>query len=109
MLILNKPEQSQNKIYNVGNPENEISIKKLADLMITIFRKLNSGDIQQVYEITKVTAENFYGPGYDDSDRRVPDITKIKNDLGWNPSTDLNSALRQTMSNYIKEYSTLKK
>lgn len=29
-----------------------------------------------------VTGHEFYGPGYDDSDKRIPDMTIVKRQLG---------------------------
>jgi UDP-apiose/xylose synthase len=34
--------------------------------------------------IEDISGEEFYGPGYEDCDRRVPDISKLKR-LGWPP------------------------
>ena len=36
-------------------------------------------------DIVNVTGEEFYGKGYDDSDRRIPDITKARRLLSWEP------------------------
>lgn len=39
-------------------------------------------------EIVTVTSSEFYGEGYEDCDRRIADITKIKTLLGWEPTCE---------------------
>ena len=55
-------------------------------------------------KITEVPAEQFYGEGYDDSDRRIPDITKARTLLGWEPRYGLRESLEETMKYYVSEY-----
>ncbi|MBD3345927.1 MAG: bifunctional UDP-4-keto-pentose/UDP-xylose synthase [Chitinivibrionales bacterium] len=104
MAILKSPERSQGEIFNVGHPSNEISIADLARRMVDIYtsfrREFNSSDFQ----ITAVSSKEFYGEGYEDSDRRVPDITKIRECTGWQPKTELDTALRKTIMSYIEQY-----
>lgn len=44
-----------------------------------------------------VPAEKFYGPGYDDCDKRIPDNTMIERQLDWKPATSLRDALKTTL------------
>ncbi len=53
-----------------------------------------------------ISSLEFYGKGYEDSDRRVPDISKIQNMLGWKPETDLRKALQITIEHYFRKYGT---
>ena len=39
--------------------------------------------------VADVPAETLYGPGYDDSRERIPDIGKARRLLDWRPSTSL--------------------
>jgi UDP-apiose/xylose synthase len=55
-------------------------------------------------EIISVTGEQFYGEGYDDSDRRIPDITKVRTLLGWEPVWNIHDILETTMRYYVSEY-----
>jgi UDP-apiose/xylose synthase len=48
-----------------------------------------------------VCGEEFYGLGYEDSDRLPPDITKIRS-LGWEPRRDLRTTLRDAMEHYLR-------
>jgi UDP-apiose/xylose synthase len=54
-------------------------------------------------EIVSVPSEEFYGEGYDDSDRRIPDITKARSLLGWEPKWNIRDTLETTMQYYVSE------
>jgi UDP-apiose/xylose synthase len=66
--------------------------------MIDLFGEL-TGETQET-EIIEVTGEEFYGPGYEDSDRLVPDISKLRT-LGWEPRLDAYSTFREAMTHYL--------
>jgi UDP-apiose/xylose synthase len=89
------------QIFNVGSPYNEASIRELAHLMRRIYseRFAKPGDV--LPEIVDVTAEEFYGEGYEDSDRRIPDIAKARTLLGWEPKYRLEELLELTMEYYV--------
>lgn len=100
--IIDNPDKSQNQIFNIGNPHNEVSIRELAKCMVDIYTKLYPLEHKHP-RIISVTAERFYGKGYDDSDRRMPDITKARQLLGWEPRISLQEMLRKTIV-YYKNY-----
>jgi UDP-apiose/xylose synthase len=41
-----------------------------------------SGNARPEVATVDVTSKEFYGVGYDDSDKRIPDMTIIKKQLG---------------------------
>jgi UDP-apiose/xylose synthase len=104
MRILDRPEAARNQIFNIGNPVNETTIAGLADLMIKVWQKTVSGDAARTIRIEQVTGREFYGPGYEDSDRRLPDIGKARRLLGWEPKTDLPTALERCIQAYRAFY-----
>jgi UDP-glucose 4-epimerase len=72
------------EIYNVGST-NRISILDLADRV----RQLTSSDSGVVF----VPYEEVYGQGIEDMVHRIPSLEKIKADIGWQPSLDLERIL----------------
>lgn len=92
------------QIFNVGNPNNEVSIRGLAELMFEIYAEKWRKADTPLPEIVDVDGDKFYGAGYDDSDRRIPDITKARTRLGWEPRWGLREMLEETMRYYITEY-----
>ncbi|MBD3393011.1 MAG: NAD-dependent epimerase/dehydratase family protein, partial [Chitinivibrionales bacterium] len=102
--MLERPDAAKGRIFNVGHPGNEVTIAGLAEKMLSIYRELCPRAAHDIPEVERVSGEAFYGAGYEDSDRRMPDITKARLLLGWEPQTDLDTALRFTMAQYIREY-----
>ncbi len=80
LLTLVGTETTINEVYNVGGT-GEISIKQLAE---TIIRQTNSKST-----IEYIPYEKAYAPGFEDMQRRVPDISKIKEAIKWQPHRDL--------------------
>jgi UDP-apiose/xylose synthase len=105
MRILERPEAAKNQVFNIGNPANETTIAGLADLMIRLWQRLVPGAGPCASE--EISAQDFYGPGYEDSDRRLPDISKAVRLLGWEPKTGLETALEVTIKAYIDRYRPL--
>jgi UDP-apiose/xylose synthase len=104
MAVIAKPDKAGQQIFNIGSPRNEVTIAELAARMIAVYKELRPDFANVDFAVENVSAESFYGVGYDDSDRRVPDITKARTLLGWRPRTGLDTALRRTMAAYVEEY-----
>ena len=57
-------------------------------------------------KLIDVSAEEYYGVGYQDVTLRVPSIKKIETILGWKPKVDLETGLRKTLDFYLGEVVT---
>jgi UDP-glucose 4-epimerase len=68
------------KVINIGN-DFEISINSLAQKIIT--------ETGSKSEILYVPYEEAYGDGFEDMERRVPNIDLINQLVGWKPKRDL--------------------
>jgi UDP-glucose 4-epimerase len=68
------------EVFNIGNDQ-EITIE---DLAREVIEQLGSTSA-----IEKVLYEKAYAPGFEDMQRRIPDISKIKRVIGWSPKRDL--------------------
>ena len=102
LRILNMPDKSNGQIFNVGSAKSETTIAELAHTMRDIFSNLTGRTSKS--DIINVSSEQFYGEGYDDCDRRVPDISKAAELLDWFPTTSLRELLNKTIAWYIAEY-----
>jgi UDP-glucose 4-epimerase len=80
LLALVGTDATINEVYNVGGT-GEITIKQLAE---TIIKQTNSKST-----IEYIPYEKAYAPGFEDMQRRVPDISKIKEAIKWQPQRDL--------------------
>ena len=73
------------EVFNLGGA-GEISIKALAEKVIAITES------QSV--ITYTPYSDAYPAGFEDIQRRVPDISKIKGAIGWAPTKDLETIIK---------------
>jgi UDP-apiose/xylose synthase len=96
--LLDNPEGSRNQIYNLGNPQNNVTIREFAKLMREAYQDLTG--MAPKSDLVEVSADRFYGPGYEDADRLPPDIRALSR-LGWQPRYDLPTTLRDAMSHYL--------
>lgn len=96
--ILNHPAETRNEIFNVGNPDTDMSIRELAELMIDLYIEL-TGERPRC-ALKPVSGEVFYGHGYEDASRLPPDITKLRR-LGWEPRYGARETFRDAMRYYL--------
>jgi nucleoside-diphosphate-sugar epimerase len=92
------------QIFNVGSPYNEVTIRQMAETMRDIYARDFRDESIPLPAIEDVTGEEFYGKGYEDSDRRIPDIGKARTLLGWEPTWGFDDLIHATMSYYVHEY-----
>ena len=100
--ILDRPEACQGQILNLGNPRNDVSIRALARALAAAFRAQRP-DAPAV-RLRNVTAEEMYGPGYDDSEVRIPSVAKAERLLGWRPRVPLADMLPGIVADYLARY-----
>ena len=90
--------------FNVGNPENEVSVAELAQKMRKIFAKVRGVDVSTLPEPQVVSGEEYYGAGYDDSMRRMPSVAKAERLLGFKARIPLDVALEESLSWFVGHY-----
>jgi UDP-apiose/xylose synthase len=90
------------QIFNIGSPANEISIRDLAYRMRGMYAAKFGRPGEKLAEIVDVDSAEFYGEGYEDSDRRIPDITKAQGLLRWQPRFDIDQTIELSMAGYAK-------
>jgi len=85
LLLVMDSDKAIGQVFNVGN-NSQISIMELAKKVIEITRSKSS--------IEKIAYEKAYPEGFEDMQRRVPDISKIKKVLGWEPEINLDQIIK---------------
>jgi UDP-glucose 4-epimerase len=78
-------ESTIGKVINIGN-DFEISINGLANLIIA-----ETGSTSKIVYVPYGVA---YGDGFEDMERRVPNLTLINQLVGWKPQRNLNTIIR---------------
>jgi UDP-glucose 4-epimerase len=83
LMLIDSPA-AVGQVFNVGN-DAEITIGDLAKKVVS---QLGSSST-----IEMIPYEDAYAPGFEDMQRRVPDISKIKSAIGWAPKLGLDSII----------------
>jgi nucleoside-diphosphate-sugar epimerase len=102
MKIIDNPGGvAHGKIYNIGNPKNNFSVKDLARMMVDLALKYPEyARSAKRVQLVKTTAAAYYGSGYQDVQNRVPRITNTCKDLKWQPRVDMKTALKHIFDAY---------
>jgi nucleoside-diphosphate-sugar epimerase len=103
-MIDNRDGRASRRIYNVGNPDNNLSVRELATEMLRIAAsyaeyRVNAAKVRLV----DTTAAEYYGKGYQDVENRVPKIDNTRADLEWSPRVSMQDALREIFDAYRGE------
>ena len=77
------------KVFNIGN-EQEVSINELAERVIR-----HTGSSSTIQRIPYTEA---YGDGFEDMRRRVPDLTKIRDAIGYRPRVSLDDIIQRVVA-----------
>jgi UDP-glucose 4-epimerase len=85
LLLVMDSDKAVGQVFNIGN-NSQISIMELAKKVIEITGSKSS--------IEKIPYEKAYPEGFEDMQRRVPDISKIKQVLGWEPKINLDQIIK---------------
>jgi UDP-glucose 4-epimerase len=93
LLAIVGTDKTINEVYNVGGI-GEVTIKQLAE---TIIDQTNSSST-----IEYVPYEKAYAPGFEDMQRRVPDISKINEAIAWQPQRDLQQIISDVAQHITK-------
>lgn len=101
-IIQNDKDCAEHQIFNIGNPNNEISINDLAHQILNCAKNYpkireNAENVQIVH----ITSDDYYGKSYQDVSRRVPAIHRAQNILHWQPKVSLDELLKRTMDFYF--------
>ena len=89
LLLVIDSEKAIGEVFNVGNNK-QISIMELAKKVIELTGSSSS--------IKKIAYEKAYPEGFEDMQRRVPDISKIKQVLGWTPEINLDQIIKDIVA-----------
>jgi nucleoside-diphosphate-sugar epimerase len=100
-MIENRDGIASGKIYNVGNPKNNFSVRDLARMMLDL--ALTYGEYRESaskVRLVETSSAAYYGKGYQDVQNRVPKIENTCQELAWAPKVDMSQALRYIFDAY---------
>ncbi|MFV9504985.1 MAG: NAD-dependent epimerase/dehydratase family protein [Oscillochloridaceae bacterium umkhey_bin13] len=89
LIALADHPEAAGRVVNVGST-NEITIMQLAERVKAL--------TDSVSPITLVPYAQAYAPGFEDMQRRVPDLSRAQTLLGWSPRLDLDTILKRVIA-----------
>ena len=90
--------------FNIGNPDNELTIAELAYKMRHIFAEIKGVRVDSIPEPEVVSGVEYYGEGYEDSMRRLPSVEKAERLLGFKAKTPIDVVLRESLTWFVNHY-----
>ncbi|MBI5689827.1 MAG: bifunctional UDP-4-keto-pentose/UDP-xylose synthase [Verrucomicrobia bacterium] len=106
-IIENRGGCASRRIFNLGNPRNEVSVAQLARMIITAFRAYpDYAEHAAAARTVVVPSARYFGKYYQDIQKRVPSIAAARTHLGWRPRVNLETAIRRTLDYHLahKDY-----
>jgi UDP-glucose 4-epimerase len=91
ILTLAATDSAIGQVYNIGGT-GETTIKQLAEKIIERTKSTSS--------ITYTPYDQAYPAGFEDMQRRVPDITKAKSALNWKPTRNLDQIISDVAASF---------
>jgi len=85
LLLVMDSDKAVGEVFNVGNNQ-QVTIMELAKKVIELTGSSST--------IEKIAYEKAYPEGFEDMQRRVPDVSKIKQVLGWTPEIYLDQIIK---------------
>jgi UDP-4-amino-4-deoxy-L-arabinose formyltransferase/UDP-glucuronic acid dehydrogenase (UDP-4-keto-hexauronic acid decarboxylating) len=103
-IIQNKDGVCDGRIINIGNPDNEASIRDLAEMLL---KKFNEHSLRTTFPpfagFREIESGSYYGSGYQDVEHRRPSIKNARKLLGWTPQIGLEQSVEQTLDFFLRE------
>ena len=93
LILVMDSAKTIGQVFNVGNNQ-QVSIMQLAERVIQITNSKS--------KIIKVAYKEVYPEGFEDMQMRVPDISKIKKVLGWEPEFDLDQIIKDIATSHLR-------
>jgi len=103
-IIENKGGACDGQIVNIGNPENEASIRELAEMLVAKFEKhpLRS-KFPPFAGYREIESGSYYGSGYQDVQHRKPSIRNAKRLIEWTPKIGLDKSVALTLDFFLRQ------
>jgi len=103
-IVDNENDSCNGQIINIGNPDNEASIRQLGEELLRQFEAHPlRGNFPPFAGFREVESKAFYGAGYQDVEHRKPSIENAKRLLNWEPTVEMSETIGNTLDFFLKE------
>jgi UDP-4-amino-4-deoxy-L-arabinose formyltransferase / UDP-glucuronic acid dehydrogenase (UDP-4-keto-hexauronic acid decarboxylating) len=102
-IIENRGNRCDGKILNVGNPDNEASIRELAEMLVARFEAHSlRGNFPPFAGYREIESGRYYGKGYEDVQHRRPSIRNAQRYVGWRPTIPTEDSVARTLDWFLQ-------
>ncbi len=103
-IIDNDNDVCNGQIINIGNPENEASIRQLGEELLRQFEAHPlRANFPPFAGFRDIESKAFYGAGYQDVSHRKPSIANAKRLLDWTPTVEMSETIGNTLDFFLRE------
>ena len=103
-IIENKDGVCNGQIINIGNPDNEASIKELAKTLVAKFEQHSMrSKFPPFAGFQEMESRSYYGNGYQDVEHRKPSIRNAQRLLNWTPTVGIEQSVDRTLDFFLRE------
>ena len=103
-IIENKDGVCNGQIINIGNPDNEASIKALAEMLVAKFEQHPMRyKFPPFAGFHETESRSYYGNGYQDVEHRKPSIRNAQKLVKWTPTVGLEQSVELTLDFFLRE------
>lgn len=103
-IIDNDNDACNGQIINIGNPDNEASIRQLGEELLRQFEAHPlRGNFPPFAGFREIESKAFYGTGYQDVAHRKPSIANAKRLLDWTPTVEMSETIANTLDFFLRE------
>ncbi len=103
-IVDNDGGRCDGQIVNIGNPDNEASIRELAEELL---RQFETHPLRAHFPpfagFREVESRSFYGDGYQDVAHRKPSIDNARRLLDWEPKVHMRETIAKTLDFFLRE------
>lgn len=103
-IVDNENDACNGQIINIGNPDNEASIRQLGEELL---RQFEAHPLRHNFPpfagFRDVESKAFYGAGYQDVEHRKPSIANAKRLLNWEPTVEMSETIGNTLDFFLRE------
>ncbi|NWA02127.1 bifunctional UDP-4-amino-4-deoxy-L-arabinose formyltransferase/UDP-glucuronic acid oxidase ArnA [Pseudomonas gingeri] len=103
-IVDNENDSCNGQVINIGNPDNEASIRQLGEELLRQFEAHPlRGNFPPFAGFRDVESKAFYGAGYQDVEHRKPSIENAKRLLNWEPTVEMSETIGNTLDFFLRE------
>ena len=104
-IIENKESRCDGRIFNIGNPDNEASIKELAESLVDAVERHPLRSCYPPFAgFQEIESTTYYGQGYEDVQHRRPSIRNAQTLIGWTPTVSTSTSVERTLDWFLQQH-----